>query len=117
LVAIKVDEPTKQPSMEIYMIKKADFDFHKGDSSSKYEDTRLALVHHPIQVILAKEAKNVDFMDGSSDSIHNSNDEDDSSCKPVTLISIGKGLIDMLDNHVGEALEEPNIISNQGSCS
>jgi hypothetical protein len=39
-------------------------------------------VHHPIQVILPREAKNVDFMDNSGDSIHSSNDEEDTSCKP-----------------------------------
>jgi hypothetical protein len=35
----------------------------------------------------------------------------------TTLKSTGKGLVDMLDSHVGEALEELKIISNQGSCS
>ncbi len=68
--------------MEIYMIKQADFDFDKGDSSYKSKDIRLELVHHPIQVILPREAKNVDFMDNSGDSIHSSNDEEDTSCKP-----------------------------------
>jgi hypothetical protein len=57
--------------MEICKIKEVDFDFDKGDSSSEFEDIKLALVHHPIQVILPREAKNVDFMDGSHDSIHN----------------------------------------------
>jgi hypothetical protein len=56
--------------MEICKIKEADIDFDKGNSSSKFEDSWLALVHHLVQIILPKEAKNVYFMDGSCDSIH-----------------------------------------------
>ncbi len=50
-------------------------------------------MHHLIRVILLKEAKNVDFMDGSSDSIHNLDDEKDTSCKLTTLKSIEKVLL------------------------
>ncbi len=71
-------------------------------------------MHHLVQIILLREAKNVDFMDGLGDSIHSSNDEEDTSCKLAALKSIGKGLVDMLDTHVGEVLEEPKTISNQG---
>jgi hypothetical protein len=81
--------------------------FNKGDSSSGFEDIRLALVHHLVHIILPREAKNVDFMDGSSDSIHSLDDEKDTSCKPTALKFAKKGLVDMLDTHVGETLGKP----------
>jgi hypothetical protein len=53
-------------------------------------------------------------MDGSGDSIHSLDDEKDTSCKPAALKFARKGLVDMLDTHVGETLGESKTISNQG---
>jgi hypothetical protein len=56
-------------------------------------------------------------MDGLSDSTHSSDDEKDTACKPIALKSTEKGLVNMLATHVGETLEKPKAISNQGSSS
>ncbi len=69
VVHVKVEKlPTL--SMEIYGTKEVDFDFDKSESSSKDEGTMLALVHYPPWPLLKREAKNVEFTDGSSDSTH-----------------------------------------------
>jgi hypothetical protein len=49
--------------MVICGIEEVDFDFYKGDSSFESKDIDLALLHYPIQEILPREAKNVNFMD------------------------------------------------------
>ncbi len=67
LVVVKVEKLAKQLNMEICMIKGVDFDFDEGDSSSEFGDIRFAFVHHPIRVILPREAQNVDFIDGLGD--------------------------------------------------
>ncbi len=59
--------------MEINGKEEAHFDFRIESSSSKSEGTKLALVHFP-QAVLQREAKNVEYTDGS-DSIHSYDDE------------------------------------------
>jgi hypothetical protein len=56
-------------------------------------------------------------MDGLVDSIHSSDDEKDTACKPIVLKSAKKSLVNMLATHVDETLEKPKAISNQGSSS
>jgi hypothetical protein len=53
-------------------------------------------------------------MDGLGDLIQSLDDEKDTSCKLATLKFARKGLVDMLDIHVGETLGEHKTISNQG---
>jgi hypothetical protein len=61
--------------MEVYGTKEANLDFNKVESSSKDENTKLALVHYSLQPLLEMATKMVEFAYGSSDSKHNSNDE------------------------------------------
>jgi hypothetical protein len=49
--------------MVICGIEEANFEFDKGDSSFESKDIKLALLQHPVQEILPREAKNVNFMD------------------------------------------------------
>jgi hypothetical protein len=63
--------------MEIYGTKEVNLDFNKVESSSKDENTKLALVHYFLQPLLERVAKNLEFAYGLSDSNHNSNDEND----------------------------------------
>ncbi len=92
-------------------------DFNKVESSSKDENTKLALVHYSLQPLLKRAAKNVVFTYGSNDSNHNSNDEKD-SLSPITALKLTrKGQANVLDTHVGDASKEPEEVSNQSSSS
>ncbi len=62
--------------MEICGVKEGDFDF-KAKETFDDEDTKLALVHFPSREVLLRDAKNVEYTDGS-DSAHNPNDEKES---------------------------------------
>ncbi len=73
------------------MGQKANLDFNKVESSSKDENTKLALVHYFLQPLLERVAKIVEFTYGSSDSNHNSNDEKDTLSPLMALKLIGKG--------------------------
>jgi hypothetical protein len=98
--------------MEIYGTKEVDLDFNKVESSSKDENTKLALVHYFLQPLLERAAKNVEFIYGSSDSNHNSNDEKNILTPPTALKLTRKGQANVLDTHVGDALKEPKEVSN-----
>jgi hypothetical protein len=104
--------------MEIYGTKEVIVDFNKVEFSSKNENTKLALVHVAyLQPLLKRAAKNVVFTYGSNDSNHNSNDEKDTLSPLMALKLTRKGQADVLDTHVGDALKEPEEVSNQSSSS
>lgn len=103
--------------MEIYGTKEANLDFNKVESSSKDENIKLAFVHYSFQPLLKRATKNVEFTYGSSDSNHNSNDEKDTLSPLMALKLIRKGQANVLVNHVGDALKEPEEVSNQSSSS
>jgi hypothetical protein len=74
-VFVKIEKSTKI-GMEICGVKEGDFDF-KAKETFDDEDTKLALVHFPSREVLLRDAKNVEYTDGS-DSAHNPNDEKES---------------------------------------
>jgi hypothetical protein len=74
--------------MEIRGIKEGNFDF-KAKETSEDENTKLALVHFPSRGLLPRDAKNVEYIDGS-DSTHSSNDEEESKGLPINKIMIEK---------------------------
>ncbi len=92
-------------------------DFNKVESSSKDENTKLALVHYSLQPPLKTTAKYVVFTYGSNDSNHNSNDENDTLSPLMALKLTRKGQANVLDTHVGDALKELEEVSNQSSNS
>ncbi len=97
------------------MGQKANLDFNKVESSSKDENTKLALVHYFLQPLLERVAKIVEFTYGSSDSNHNSNDEKDTLSPLMALNWLEK--VKLICTHVGDALKEPKEVSNQSSSS
>jgi hypothetical protein len=103
--------------MEIYGTNEADLDFNKVEFSSKDENTKLALVHYSLQPLSKRAAKNVVFTYGSNDSNHNSNDEKDTLSPIMALKLTRKGQANVLDSHVGDALNEHEEVSNQSSSS
>jgi hypothetical protein len=103
--------------MEIYGTKEANLDFNEVESSSKDENIKLALVHYSLQPLLKRVEKTIEFTHGPSDSNHNSNDEKESLSPLMALKLIGKGQANVLDNHVGDVLKEPEEVSNQSSSS
>jgi hypothetical protein len=72
LVVVKI-EKFSNTCIKISGKDEVDFDFKIESSSSKSEGTKLALVHFP-QVVLHREAKNVEYTNGS-DSLHSYDDE------------------------------------------
>jgi hypothetical protein len=117
LIAHVKVEKLRNQSMEIYGTKEANLDFNKVESSSKDENTKLALVHYFLQPLLEMVAKNVEFTYGSNDSNHNSNDEKNILSPPTALKLTRKGQANVLDTHVGDALKELEKVSNQSSSS
>jgi hypothetical protein len=63
LVVVKI-EKSPRTCMEISGIEESDFDF-KSKKTSEDKDTRLALIRFPPQKMLPREAKNIEYIDGS----------------------------------------------------
>jgi hypothetical protein len=96
IVAIKI-EKSRKINMEIYGIEEGDFDF-KYEERPKNKDTRLALIHFPLQKVLPREAKNIEHIDGS-DLAYSLNDER-SGGLPTKKTMTGNDQLDAVDPHI-----------------
>jgi hypothetical protein len=96
LIAVKIEKSPKT-SMEICGTKEGDFNF-KSKEKFEDKDIRLALIHFPPQKLLPKEAKNIEYTNGS-DSTHSSDDEEGSGGLLAKKIVIGNDQFDAVDLH------------------
>ncbi len=94
--------------MEIYVKKKVDFGFKIESSSSESEGIRLALVHFP-QVMLPREAKDVEFIYWG-DSTHSFDDERGTNDLSIDKKMIGKTISDELDTHIEKLNSSSKVI-------
>ncbi len=94
--------------MEINVKKKVDFGFKTESSSSESEGIRLTLVHFP-QVMLPREAKNVEFTYWG-DSTHSFDDERGTNDLSIDKKMIGKAISDELDTHIEKLNSSSKVI-------
>jgi hypothetical protein len=112
LVVVKIEKSSNM-NMEISGKEKADFGFKIESSSSESEGIRLALVHF-LQVMLQREAKNVEFTYGS-DSIHSFHDEKGTNDPSIHKKMIKKAISDELDTHIEKINSSSKVVLSIGS--